>query len=136
MTTASTEVTPLQLGDRIFDSRLLLGTGKYVDADTMKAAFAASGTEIITVALRRVNLSKMGSGGEEDLIGAIDQSRYLLLPNTAGCYTAEDAVRYARLGRAAGLNDWVKLEVIGDERTLLPDVIATIGAAKIRSGSR
>ncbi len=121
MTTATktpTEVEPLRIADRTFRSRLILGTGKYKDADTMKAAFEASGTEIITVALRRVPLDEIGKGS---LIDQIDQQRYLLLPNTAGCYTADEAVRTARLARELGGWNWVKLEVIGDHETLFPD---------------
>ncbi len=121
MTTAAhtpTEVEPLQIGDRTFRSRLILGTGKYSDAETMLAAFEASGTEIITVALRRVPLDEIGKGS---LIDQIDQDRYLLLPNTAACFTADEAVRTARLARELGGWNWVKLEVIGDKKTLFPD---------------
>jgi thiazole synthase len=123
MTTAtptrpSFEVEPLRLGGRTFRSRLILGTGKYADAETMQAALEASGTEMVTVALRRVNLDELGKGS---LIDQIDPERYLLLPNTAGCYTADEAVRTARLARELGGWDWVKLEVIGDQRTLFPD---------------
>jgi len=123
MTTAalahpSLDVEPLELGGKTFRSRLILGTGKYPDAATMRAALEASGTEMVTVALRRVNLDELGKGS---LIDQIDQGRYLLLPNTAGCYTADEAVRTARLARELGGWDWVKLEVIGDQRTLFPD---------------
>jgi thiazole synthase len=121
MTTATsipTEVEPLRIADRTFRSRLILGTGKYRDAETMQAAFAASGTEIVTVALRRVPLDEIGKGS---LIDQVDQERYLLLPNTAGCYTADEAVRTARLARELGGWNWVKLEVIGDRKTLFPD---------------
>jgi thiazole synthase len=111
-------VEPLRLGGRAFASRLILGTGKYADAETMRAAFAASGTEIVTVALRRVNLEELGKGS---LIDQIDPARYLLLPNTAGCYTAAEAVRTARLAREVGGWNWIKLEVIGDRDTLFPD---------------
>jgi thiazole synthase len=114
----STTVAPLTIADRTFHSRLLLGTGKYSDPAVMKTAFEVSGTEVITVALRRVNLD---GKGDENLINAIDQERYLLLPNTAGCYTAEEAIRTARLARELGGWNWVKLEVIGDEKTLFPD---------------
>ena len=116
--TAATEVAPLEIADRTFRSRLILGTGKYTDAATMQAAFAASGTEIVTVALRRVPLDEIGKGS---LVDQVDQERYLLLPNTAGCYTAEEAVRTARLARELGGWSWVKLEVIGDQKTLFPD---------------
>jgi thiazole synthase len=112
------DVAPLRIADRVFRSRLILGTGKYPDAATMRAALEASGTEIVTVALRRVDLSK---SGDENLVEAIDQDRYLLLPNTAGCYNAEEAVRTARLARELGGWNWVKLEVIGDPKTLFPD---------------
>ncbi|MDX1385885.1 MAG: thiazole synthase, partial [Thermoanaerobaculia bacterium] len=117
-TRAATEVAPLTIADRTFRSRLILGTGKYSDAETMQAAFEASGTEMITVALRRVPLDEIGKGS---LIDQIDPDRYLLLPNTAGCYDAEQAVRTARLARELGGWNWVKLEVIGDQKTLFPD---------------
>jgi len=124
----SPEVAPLTLAGRTFRSRLILGTGKYVDAETMLAAFAAAGTEIVTVALRRVNLDELGKGS---LIDQIPQDRYLLLPNTAGCYTAEEAVRTARLARELGGWDWVKLEVIGDKKTLFPDNGELLKAAEV-----
>lgn len=111
-------VAPLEIAGRTFNSRLILGTGKYADADTMNAAFAASGTEMVTVALRRVDLDELGKGS---LIDQIDQKKYLLLPNTAGCYSAEQAVRTARLARELGGWSWIKLEVIGDDKTLFPD---------------
>ena len=114
----TTAVEPLRIADRTFRSRLILGTGKYSDAETMQAAFKASGTEIITVALRRVPLDEIGKGS---LIDQVDQERYLLLPNTAACFTADEAVRTARLARELGGWNWVKLEVIGDKRTLFPD---------------
>lgn len=122
---------PLILGGRAFGSRLIVGTGKYADNDTMVRAIEASGAEMVTVAVRRVDLDR---SREEGILHHLDPDRIFLLPNTAGCYTAADAIRYARLGRAAGFNEWVKLEVIGDERTLLPDVIATIEAAKTLVG--
>ncbi len=118
---------PLALGGRTFQSRLILGTGKYADAGTMQAALEASGTEMVTVALRRVNLGELGKGS---LIDQIDQSRYLLLPNTAGCYTAEEAVRTARLARELGGWEWVKLEVIGDAKTLFPDNVGLLEATR------
>jgi thiazole synthase len=111
-----------------FGSRLILGTGKYTDAATMLQAFEASGTEVITVALRRVNLDEVGTGGS--LIDQIDQERYLLLPNTAGCFDADQAVRTARLARELGGWSWVKLEVIGDQKTLFPDNEATLEACR------
>ena len=119
---------PFTLAGRTFQSRLLLGTGKYKDAATMTAALAASGTEIVTVALRRVNLDELGKGS---LIDQIDPKRYLLLPNTAGCYTADEAIRTARLARELGGWEWVKLEVIGDKQTLFPDTAETLRAAEV-----
>jgi len=100
------------------DSRLFVGTGKYSSYPVMVAALDASGASMVTVAVRRVNL---GDRSRESLLDHIDTKKYRILPNTAGCYTAAEAVRAARLGREAGLSDWVKLEVIGDERTLHPD---------------
>ena len=123
------EPDPFVLGGRTFTSRLILGTGKYPDFAVMKEALEASGTEIVTVATRRVNLADIGK--KETLFDAIDPKRYLLLPNTAGCYTAEDAIRYARLGRELGLSEWIKLEVIGDERTLFPDNEALLESTKV-----
>jgi len=117
----------LVIADRSFTSRLVVGTGKYASFDVMKAAHEASGTEMVTVAVRRVDLSARS----ESLLAWIDTSKIFLLPNTAGCYTADDAVRTARLGREAGLSNWVKLEVIGDERTLFPDNEALIAATKV-----
>jgi thiazole synthase len=130
LTTAltTTEVEPLAIAGRTFRSRLILGTGKYADAATMAAALEASGTEIVTVALRRVNLDELGKGS---LIDAVDQSRYLLLPNTAGCYTADQAVRTARLAREVGGWTWVKLEVIGDPKTLYPDNGELLAATRV-----
>jgi thiazole synthase len=121
----------LTIAGRSFRSRLIVGTGKYRDNETMVRAIAASGAEMVTVAVRRVNLDRTQAEG---ILFHFDPQRIFLLPNTAGCYNAEDAVRYARLGRAAGLNDWVKLEVIGDQRTLLPDVFATVEAARTLVG--
>jgi thiazole synthase len=118
---------PLTIAGREFGSRLIVGTGKYRDNTEMVSAIEASGAEMVTVAVRRVDLDR---SKDEGILHHLDHEKIFLLPNTAGCYTAEDAVRYARLGRAAGLNDWVKLEVIGDERTLLPDVFATVDAAR------
>lgn len=126
-TTPQTQVEPLTVADRTFQSRLILGTGKYSDAETMLAAFAASGTEIVTVALRRVPLDEIGKGS---LIDQIDQEKYLLLPNTAGCYTADEAVRTARLARELGGWTWVKLEVIGDQKTLFPDNVELLRATE------
>jgi thiazole synthase len=109
---------PLVIADREFKSRLIVGTGKYSSFAVMQRAHEASGADMVTVAVRRVNISDRT---KESLLDYIDTSRIALLPNTAGCYTADDAVRTARLGREAGLSNWVKLEVIGDERTLFPD---------------
>src|SRR5690242_15781151 len=121
-------IDPLVIAGRAFGSRLVVGTGKYPTHAVMQAAHEASGTEMVTVAVRRVDLSATGSAS---LMSWIDRSRIFLLPNTAGCYTADDAVRTARLAREAGLSNWVKLEVIGDERTLFPDNEALIEATRI-----
>ena len=118
---------PLVIAGRSFSSRLIVGTGKYASHPVMMAAHEASGAEIVTVAVRRVNL---GGSSSESLLDYIDTTRYTLLPNTAGCYNAADAIRTARLGREAGLSNWVKLEVIGDERTLFPDNEALIEATR------
>ncbi|UCF37088.1 MAG: thiazole synthase [Acidobacteriota bacterium] len=107
----------LIIGGREFESRLFVGTGKYQTFELMREALAASGADVVTVAVRRVDLS----GSAESLLNYIDTDRMMILPNTAGCYTAEDAIRYARLGREAGLSEFVKLEVLGDEKTLFPD---------------
>ncbi len=112
---------------RSFRSRLIVGTGKYASFALMKACHEASGAEMVTVAVRRVNLKDRG---KESLLDFIDRDRFAILPNTAACYTAEDAVRTARLGREAGLSEWVKLEVIGDEKTLYPDTAALVEATK------
>jgi thiazole synthase len=117
---------PLVIAGRELRSRLMVGTGKYRTNEQMVEAIDASGAEVVTVAVRRVNLDR---ADEEGVLHHLDPDRYLLLPNTAGCYTSAEAVRYARLARAAGFTDWVKLEVIGDQETLLPDVAGTIEAA-------
>jgi thiazole synthase len=119
---------PLALGGRSFHSRLIVGTGKYPTLPLMREAHERSGAEIVTVAVRRVNL---GERTGESILGYIDTSRFMILPNTAGCYTAEDAVRIAHLGREAGLSEWVKLEVIGDEKTLFPDTEALLAATRV-----
>lgn len=119
--------TPLVIAGKSFHSHLLVGTGKYPSNDVMVRAHEASGAEIITVAVRRVNVN---DHSKESLLDYIDTVKYSLLPNTAGCYTAEDAIRTARLGREAGLSNWIKLEVIGDERTLFPDNEALIAATR------
>jgi thiazole synthase len=118
----------LVIAGKVFGSRLVVGTGKYPSHEIMKAAHEASGTEMVTVAVRRIDLSARGA---ESLLSWVDRSRIFILPNTAACYTAEDAVRTARLAREAGLSNWIKLEVIGDERTLFPDNTALVEATKI-----
>jgi thiazole synthase len=118
---------PLRIAGREFGSRLLVGTGKFTSSEIMRDALEASGAEIVTVALRRVDLDSP----EPNLLEFIDRDRYLLLPNTSGAEDAADAVRVARLARAAGLSDWVKLEVTPDPRWLLPDPIETLKAAEI-----
>jgi thiazole synthase len=120
--------TPLVIAGRTFTSRLIVGTGKYSSHAVMAQAHAASGAEMVTVAVRRVNLADRS---QESLLDYIDTGRMFILPNTAGCYTAEDAIRTARLGQEAGLSNWVKLEVIGDERTLFPDNEALIQATRV-----
>jgi len=109
-------------------SRLWVGTGKYKDFRETKEAIEASGAQVVTVAVRRVNITDRS---RENLLDYIDPERFIILPNTAGCYTAEEAIRTARLARAAGVSDWIKLEVIGDEKTLLPDNEALIEAARV-----
>jgi thiazole synthase len=129
MTTAVETIrdTAFVVGGRTFHSRLMVGTGKYRDNETMVRAIEASGAEIVTVAVRRVDLAGAQASG---LLSHLDPKRYFLLANTAGCFTAGDAVRYARLARAAGFNEFVKLEVIGDQETLLPDVQGLLEAAR------
>ncbi|MGH9698675.1 MAG: thiazole synthase [Candidatus Acidiferrales bacterium] len=117
----------LVIAGRAFGSRLIVGTGKYRTFQEMQRAHEASGAEMVTVAVRRVNLSDRG---KESLLDYIDRKKFFLLPNTAGCYTAEEAVRTARLGREVGLSEWVKLEVIGDEKTLFPDTEQLIQATR------
>jgi len=123
----------LKIGSHTFSSRLIVGTGKYADYELMREALAVSGTECITVAVRRERL--IDAEGR-NLLDYIDTDRYTILPNTAGCFTAEDAVRVARLGREILSQmgnpgaDWVKLEVLGDKRTLLPDPVATVEATR------
>src|SRR5262245_30866442 len=119
---------PLTIGGRTFQSRLMVGTGKYPDMETMTRAIEASGAEVVTVAVRRVNLDR---SKESSVLHYLDPKRIFLLANTAGCYTAEDAIRYARLAREAGFNDFVKLEVIGDQETLLPDVAGLLEATRV-----
>jgi len=111
-----------------FNSRLWVGTGKYKDFEETARAIEASGADVVTVAVRRVNITDRKS---ENLLDFIDPRKYKILPNTAGCYTVEDALRYSRLAREAGVSDMIKLEVIGDERTLFPDVIGLLEATEI-----
>jgi thiazole synthase len=116
------------IAGRTFRSRLIVGTGKYPSFQVMKEAHERSGADMVTVAVRRIDL-KAPRG--ESLLDYIDRTRIMILPNTAACYTVDDAVRTARLGREAGLSNWVKLEVIGDEQTLFPDTAALIEATRI-----
>src|SRR5499427_673516 len=108
----------LRIADRSFQSRLFVGTGKYRSNHEMARCHAASGAEVVTVAVRRVNLT---DESKESLLDLIDRSKLFILPNTAACYTADEAIRTARLAREVGLSNWVKLEVIGDQKTLFPD---------------
>jgi thiazole synthase len=121
-------MSALTIAGRTFSSRLLVGTGKYRSFHEMARCHAASGAEVVTVAVRRVNLSDRS---KESLLDFIDRSKMFILPNTAACYTAEDAIRTARLGREAGLSNWVKLEVIGDEKTLFPDNQGLLEATRV-----
>jgi thiazole synthase len=118
----------LIIAGRAFRSRLIVGTGKYRDFAEMVRAHKASGADMVTVAVRRVNLSDRT---RESLLDHVDRKQYFLLPNTAGCYTADEAIRAARLGREAGLSEWVKLEVIGDEQTLFPDTEELLKATRV-----
>jgi len=118
----------LTLAGKQYHSRLIVGTGKYRDFAETRRAVEASGAEIVTVAVRRVNVT---DPGKENLLDYLDPVRFTILPNTAGCYTADDAIRTARLAREAGIGTLVKLEVIGDDKTLFPDVPATIEAARV-----
>jgi thiazole synthase len=118
---------PLIIAGREFRSRLIVGTGKYKSFQETARALEASGADMVTVAVRRVNLDR----SKESLLDYLDPKKYFLLPNTAGCYTADEAIRAARLGREVGLSDWVKLEVIGDQATLYPDVQATLEATRV-----
>jgi thiazole synthase len=117
----------LVIAGRSFGSRLIVGTGKYKDGPETRAAIEASGAEMVTVAVRRVELDR----SRESLLDHIDPARYFLLPNTAGCYTADEAIRAARLAREVGLSTWVKVEVIGDTATLYPDVQSTVEATRV-----
>ena len=120
--------SPLVIGGRTFSSRLLVGTGKYRSNDEMTAAIEASGAEIVTVAVRRVDLDR---ANEQGILHHLTPDRFFLLANTAGCYSGDEAVRYARLAREAGFNEFVKLEVIGDQQTLLPDTDGLLAATRI-----
>jgi len=124
----SVAADPFVVAGRTFRSRLIVGTGKYSSHEVMAEAHRRSGTDMVTVAVRRIDL-KAPKG--QSLIDFIDREKIMILPNTAACYNVDDAVRTARLGREAGLSNWVKLEVIGDERTLFPDTAALIEATKI-----
>jgi thiazole synthase len=117
----------LVIAGREFRSRLIVGTGKYKSFQETARALEASGAEMVTVAVRRVNLDR----SKESLLDYIDPKKYFMLPNTAGCYTADEAIRAARLGREVGLSDWVKIEVIGDQATLYPDVQGTVEATAV-----
>ena len=123
------EEEPLVIAGQAFRSRLIVGSGKYPDPTVMVAALRASGTEMVTVAVRRVDLAR-----REGILNVLDPNEFFLLANTAGCFTAEEAIRYARLARAAGFSEWLKLEVIGDQETLLPDTQATLEAARALTG--
>src|ERR687898_1904862 len=120
--------TPLVIAGRTFQSRLIVGTGKYPSHAIMADAHRAAGADMVTVAVRRVNLTDRS---KESLLDYIDRERIFILPNTAGCYTADEAIRTARLGREVGLSNWVKLEVIGDERTLFPDNAGLLEATRV-----
>jgi thiazole synthase len=117
----------LVIGGVGFHSRLWVGTGKYRDFEEMRKAVEASGTDVVTVAVRRVNIIDRKT---ENLLDYIDPKKYKIIPNTAGCYTVEDALRYARLAREAGISDLIKLEVIGDDKTLFPDTIGLLKATE------
>jgi len=128
MVQVKSETEGLLIAGKLFQSRLIVGTGKYANYKIMQEAHEASGAEIVTIAVRRVNLN---DPTKESLLDYIDQKRYTLLPNTAGCYTAEEAIRTAHLAREAALSNLIKLEVIGDEKTLLPDNEALLEATKV-----
>jgi len=121
-------MSTLRIADREFQSRLIVGTGKYRSFAEMKRCHELSGADCVTVAVRRVNLTDRS---KESLLDYIDREKIFILPNTAGCYSADEAIRYARLGREVGLSNWVKLEVIGDERTLFPDNEGLLEATRV-----
>ncbi len=118
----------LTIAGRAFRSRLFVGTGKYRSFPEMQRCHEASGAEVVTVAVRRVNLTDRS---KESLLDYIDRAKYFILPNTAGCYTADEAIRTARLAREVGLSNWIKLEVIGDEKTLFPDNAGLLEATRV-----
>src|SRR6201997_4965431 len=118
----------LTIAGREFQSRLFVGTGKYRSFAEMARCHEASGAEVVTVAVRRVNLTDKS---KESLLDYIDRSKFFILPNTAACYTADEAIRTARLGREVGLSNWIKLEVIGDKQTLYPDVQDTLETTRV-----
>jgi thiazole synthase len=120
------EEKKLKIGKYEFTSRLFVGTGKYPSMEVMVDALEASGTEVVTVAVRRVKINETTS-----LLDHIDSKKYKILPNTAGCYSADEAIRVARLAREAGVSDMIKLEVLGDEKTLLPDPVETLKATQV-----
>ena len=122
------DMSTLRIADREFRSRLFVGTGKYRSFQEMTRCHQASGSELVTVAVRRVNLTDKS---KESMLDHIDRSKMFILPNTAACYTADEAIRTARLGREVGLSNWVKLEVIGDQKTLLPDNQGLIEATRV-----
>jgi len=128
--TASLKTEPLQIADRTFDSRLFVGTGKFPSPELMKSTLAASGTALVTVALKRVNLNEEDDPFA-DILDYLEPDRYLIVPNTAGAMNAEEAIRIARLGAAAGLPKWLKLEIHPDPNYLLPDPIETLQAAEV-----
>ena len=128
MTCQNKSMDTLTIAGREFRSRLFVGTGKYRSFQEMARCHEASGAEVVTVAVRRVNLTDRS---KESLLDYIDRSKFFLLPNTAACYTADEAIRTARLGREVGLSNWVKLEVIGDERTLFPDNQGLLEATRV-----
>ncbi len=128
MAATDTHEAGLRIGTHLFSSRLIVGTGKYPTLALMREAIAASGADMVTVAVRRLNLN---APREENLLDHLDRSRITLLPNTAGCYTAEEAIRTVRMARELGLSDLVKLEVLGDQRTLLPDTEALLEATRV-----
>src|SRR6202165_3883434 len=124
---ALTDPQPCGIAGPEFRSRLMVGSGKYASNAQMIEAVEASGAEVVTVAVRRVDLDR---SKDEGILHHLDPDHFFLLANTAGCYNASEAIRYARLGRAAGFNEWVKLEVIGDQQTLLPDTAGLLQATK------